>query len=174
MGSPLYRPVVYEKGALVLHMLRKVMGDEKFFKLLQAYLDQYRNKPSTTDDFRHLATDIYGDDLSWFFSEWYDRAVFAHWTLKADVTADTGGGATTKLTILQPDDLVKMPADVTFVGDKDDRFVVKNVMLDKKENLLEQKTPFVPVKIIVDEDGWVLKRLGEDNIWKATKPAETK
>ena len=69
------------------------------------------------------------------------------------------------MTVSQPNDLVIMPVDITFISDKDDRVVLKDVLLDKKENSVEQKTPFVPVKIVVDEDGWVLKRLGSDNIW---------
>jgi len=168
MGSGLYRPVVYEKGAVVLHMLRKVMGDEKFFRLMLAYVQQYKNKPSTVDDFRRLATEIHGKDLSWFFGQWYDRAVFAHWKIAAEVKTDTGGSSTTKITITQPEDLVIMPADITFISANQDRFVLKDVMLDKKENVLEQKTPFVPVRIIIDEDNWVLKRLGGDNIWSST------
>ena len=170
MASPMYRPIVYEKGALVLHMLRKVMGDEKFFRLMKQYVETYRNKLTTTDDFRRMASDINGADLSWFFAEWYDASIFAHWKVNAMVTPDAkGAGATTRATITQPDDLVKMPADVTFLGAHNERQVTKDVMLDKKENIVEAKTPFVPVKVIVDEDNWVLKRLGEDNIWSSTK-----
>jgi tetratricopeptide (TPR) repeat protein len=167
----LYRPVVYEKGALVLHMLRKVMGDEKFFELMRRYVEEYRNKATNVDDFRKLATTVNGSDLSWFFAEWYDRTVYAHWTVNAAVTPDGAGGASTKVTVMQPDDLVTMPADVTLIGEKGDRVVVKDVMLDKKETVVEAKSPFVPVKVVVDEDNWVLKRPGEDNMWpKPVKP----
>jgi hypothetical protein len=49
--------------------------------------------------------------------------------------------------------------------------VVKDVMLDKKENVVEAKSAFVPVKVIVDEENWVLKRPGPDNMWpKPAKP----
>ena len=161
----LYRPVVYEKGALVLHMLRKVMGEEKFFGLMRRYVEEYRNKPTNVDDFRKLASEVNGSDLSWFFAEWYESTVYAHWTVNAVVTPDGAGGASTKVTVLQPDDLVKMPADVTLIGEKGDRVVVKDVMLDKKETVVEQKGPFVPVKVIVDEENWVLKRPGADNMW---------
>jgi aminopeptidase N len=166
-AQALYRPIVYEKGALVLHMLRRVMGDEKFFQLLRQFVADYRNQPVTTDQFRKLANEIYGEDLSWFFAEWYDRAVYAHWKVEAAVTpaATPGGEVSTKVTITQPDDLITMPVDVTLLSDKGDRTIVKDVMLDKKENLVEAKTAYVPVKVIVDEANWVLKRPGPDNIW---------
>jgi TolA-binding protein len=170
--SPLYRPVVYEKGALVLHMLRHVMGDDKFFQLMRDYVETYKNKQTTVDDFRHLASQVFGEDLSWFFSEWYDQSVFAHWKVTADVTPDgSGGGAKTHILITQPDDLVRMPADVTLIGPKDEHQLVPMVMLDKKENTLDVTTPFKPVKVIVDEENWVLKRPGSDNIWSAEKEA---
>ena len=167
--SPLYRPVVYEKGALVLHMLRKVMGDEKFFRLMRQFVETYRNKPTTTDDFRKMASEIDGEDLSWFFAEWYDQAVFAHWKVSAEVKTDGGGGAEAKVTITQPDDLVKMPVDVTLIGSRGERQVVKDVMLDKKENVLQARTAFVPVRVVVDEEHWILRRLGKDNEWTSRR-----
>lgn len=171
-GGPMYRPIVYEKGALVLHMLRKVMGDEKFFSLMRQYVASYRNKSTTVEDFRRMANEINGKDLSWFFAQWYDRTVYAHWKVDAVATPDGGGaGASTKVTVMQPDDLVTMPADITLLGSKGEKQVVKDVLLDKKENIVEAKTPFVPVKVIVDEDNWVLKRPGADNIWPAEKAA---
>ena len=48
----------------------------------------------------------------------------------------------------------------------DEKQVVANVMLDKKEQTVEVTTPFVPVKVVVDEDFWVLHRPGSDNEWQ--------
>lgn len=168
--TPAYRPVVYEKGALVLHMLRKVMGDEKFFALLKQYVQTYKNQQSTVDDFRRLASSVYGQDLSWFFEEWFDRSVMTHWKVNAAIAAGTGSATKTHITITQPEDLVKMPADVTLLGEAaNQRKILKDLMLDKRENELDAETDFTPVKVIVDEDNWVLKRLGTDNIWEAAK-----
>jgi aminopeptidase N len=68
---------IYGKGALILHTLRYLIGDEAFFKSLRrmAYPDpkmelvkdgrQFRF--ATTDDFRHIAEQISGKKLDWFF-----------------------------------------------------------------------------------------------------------
>ena len=154
-SSPMYRPVIYEKGAIVLHMLRKVMGDEKFFKLLREYIAEYKNKPATMDDFRRLADKVNGEDLSWFFAEWIDQTVFAHW--KVDALTVSGGEKAgepvkEKIAVSQPDDLVKMPVDITLIGAGGERQVVANVMLDKKEQTVEATSAFKPVKVILDED----------------------
>ena len=177
-GMALYRPVIYEKGAIVLHMLRKVMGDAKFFALMREYVETYKNKPTTVDDFEKLAGKVNGEDLSWFFSQWIDRTVFAHYKVNVEVgekpearsQKPEGGTAAppgfgVKVTISQPDELVKMPADVTLIGIAGERQVVANVMLDKREQVVEVVCAFRPVQVIVDEGGWVLKRPGSDNIW---------
>jgi hypothetical protein len=115
-----------------------------------------------------MASRIHGQDLSWFFAEWYDSAIFAHYTVAVEVKEESGAFKS-KVTVLQPDDLIKMPADITLIGAKGERQVLANQVLDKKENVVEATTPFKPVKVIVDEDGWVLKRPGSDNIWSSEK-----
>src|SRR5579864_6244097 len=167
-------------------MLRKLMGDEKFFGLMREYVKTFKDKPTTVDDFRKMASSTYGQDLSWFFAQWIDQNVFAHWVLKVDVGEKSEArsqkpeGAETqpaaewpvKLTVTQPDDLVKMPVDVTMLGEKGERQVVPNVMLDQKEQVVNLTAPFKPVKVILDEDYWVLHRPGSDNIWPPEKVAK--
>lgn len=68
---------IYGKGAVVLHSLRYVMGDEAFFKFLRrmAYPDPAMERVkdgaqcrfATTEDVLHLAEEISGKQLDWFF-----------------------------------------------------------------------------------------------------------
>ncbi len=174
-SSALYRPVVYEKGALVLHSLQKVLGDDKFFAVMRRYVKKYHDQLTTVDDFRHLAVDVAGQDLSWFFSEWIDRAVYAHWTFaNVDIAASKAGDPyKVTLDLRQPDDLVVMPVDITFIGEKkEQRYVKENVMLDKIEQRVEATVPFKPVQVIIDESYWVLHSPQADNVWPAVKKEE--
>lgn len=163
-GTPPYRPVVYEKGALVLHALRKVMGDEKFFDLMKRFVGTYRDKPSVVDDFRRMASDVAGQDLSWFFSEWLDQSVFARWEFMG-VTGPNDGKLT--LVLKQPEDLMKMPVDITLVGENGQRKVIKDQMIDQYEQKIQIDSTFKPIKIILDEDYWILKHPGRHNVWPA-------
>ena len=61
---------VYRKGAWVLHMLRRVLGDETMFAVLAAYRAAFEGGSATTADFRAVAEAVSGRDLAWFFSEW--------------------------------------------------------------------------------------------------------
>jgi aminopeptidase N len=61
----------YEKGGLTLHMLRKYVGDEAFFKSLQLYLKTNEYKPVEVHQLRLAFEEVTGEDLNWFFNQWY-------------------------------------------------------------------------------------------------------
>ena len=73
---------VYQGGAQVLHMLRGVLGDDRFWAGIRLYYSRYRNSNASSDDFRHAMEDACratsdcpaeDRDLSWFFHEWLNR-----------------------------------------------------------------------------------------------------
>jgi len=61
---------VYNKGAWAVHMLRHVLGDATFFQTLATYRSLYEGGSATTEDFRQVAQNVAGRDLSWYFNEW--------------------------------------------------------------------------------------------------------
>jgi TolA-binding protein len=177
--SPLYRPMIYEKGATVLHALRKLVGDDKFFTIMRRYVTEYQDKPTTVDDFRHLAAQVAGRDLSTFFAEWLDRPGAAHWQIQtvtfdpATPPANASAATPTKVTlhIIQPDDLIVMPADITYHGAAGQEFVQKDVDLNAIDQDVTAAVPFRPTKIVIDEEHWILHDPGDDNVWTVDKPA---
>ncbi len=60
----------YQKGAWVLHMLRNLIGDEKFQEAIRNYYSRYMNSNATTDDFKHEMEVVSGLDLDMFFNQW--------------------------------------------------------------------------------------------------------
>ena len=60
----------YEKGAWVLHMLRRLIGDRAFFDGLRAYYRQHRLGNATTADLRAALEQTSGRPLDWFFQQW--------------------------------------------------------------------------------------------------------
>jgi hypothetical protein len=72
--SPELWALTGSKGAAVLHMLRYVIGDDKFFQALKAYAQQYAWKSASTEDFRKVAETVSGQDLGYFFIEWIESS----------------------------------------------------------------------------------------------------
>ncbi len=66
-------PLVYQKGAWVLHMLRLRVGDDKFFGGLRLYYRRHRDGNASTDDFRRAMEEASGQSLSRFFDQWLRR-----------------------------------------------------------------------------------------------------
>lgn len=63
----------YNKGGLVLHMLRTYVGDAAFFASLNHYLKKYAYTAVEVDELRMAFEDVTGEDLNWFFDQWYLR-----------------------------------------------------------------------------------------------------
>ena len=61
---------VYNRGAVTLHLLRKDLGDESFFKTLRAYSEKFRGQNVTTDDFVNTVNEVSGKDMTAFFDRW--------------------------------------------------------------------------------------------------------
>jgi len=65
-----FRALVYNKGAMVLHMLRRLVGDEAFFRGLRDFYATWRYKKAGTDDFRAAMEHAGGRPLTRFFEGW--------------------------------------------------------------------------------------------------------
>ena len=63
----------YPRGAAVLHMLRKHLGDEAFFKSLNHYLTSNAHQPVSTEDLRIAIEETTGQSMDWFFDQWLYR-----------------------------------------------------------------------------------------------------
>ena len=61
----------YNKGGQILHMLRKYVGDDAFFASLKLYLEKNKFKTAEAHDLRLAFEETTGEDLNWFFNEWY-------------------------------------------------------------------------------------------------------
>jgi aminopeptidase N len=64
----------YQKGGRVLHMLRKYVGDDAFFKSLNLYLTQNKFKSVEMHQLRLAFEEVTGEDLNWFFNQWFYSA----------------------------------------------------------------------------------------------------
>lgn len=60
----------YQKGAWVLHMLRKKLGDEVFWNGIREYYQKYQNSNALTSDFQSIMENVSNLDLNVFFQQW--------------------------------------------------------------------------------------------------------
>ncbi len=67
----MFDAVSYQKGGLILHMLRNYLGDDAFFSGLNRFLKTNEYKPVEAYQLRLALEEVSGKDLNWFFNQWY-------------------------------------------------------------------------------------------------------
>jgi len=61
----------YNKGGLIVHMLRSYIGDDAFFSGLKYYLTKNEYSDVEAHELRMAFEDVVGEDLNWFFNQWF-------------------------------------------------------------------------------------------------------
>ncbi|MCE2504030.1 MAG: T9SS type A sorting domain-containing protein [Chlorobi bacterium] len=69
-----YPTTIYDKGALVVGMLRYELGESRFFEAMRTYLNRYAYKTAGTDSLLAVCEEITGRELDWFFDQWVRQA----------------------------------------------------------------------------------------------------
>jgi aminopeptidase N len=72
----------YQKGALVLHMLRREVGDTAFFSALRDYYMAHRHGNALSSDLQAAVERAAGRPLDWFFDQWLRRPGFPELTIR--------------------------------------------------------------------------------------------
>jgi aminopeptidase N len=65
--------LLYNRGPLILHMLRSLVGDAQFEEMLRRFLAKADGGPATTEDFRQAVREVRGVDMAWLFEDWIAR-----------------------------------------------------------------------------------------------------
>ncbi len=119
----------YSKGALVLHMLRWVVGDENFFKGMKAYLNDPRLRFgfARTDDYKKHMEAASGRDLTGFFADWIYGQGYPKYTVNISQSVDNSlsvtlyqGQSHTSVSFFE------MPVPIKFYGAGTDTLMVFN------------------------------------------------
>lgn len=86
----MFDAVSYNKGGRILHMLRNYVGDEAFFKSLNLYLTANKFKSAEAEQLRLAFEEVTGEDLNWFWNQWYYGS--GHPVVDISYKADAGSG----------------------------------------------------------------------------------
>lgn len=109
--SPEFWAATAAKGAAVFNMLRSVLGDQNFFKLLKAIPEQYGWKSISTEQLRALAEQVSGENLQGFFIQWIESSGAPEFKMEYTVFR-TQKGFRVMGKIAQDLDTFRMPVDL--------------------------------------------------------------
>lgn len=152
---------LYEKGGRILHMLRRLLGDEPFWSSIRHYLTKHRTGSVETRDLARAIEEATGRVVDWFFDQWVIQGA-GHPELEVGSSWDAETGLAT-ITVTQthevkaPTPLFRLPTAVRFrVGDDDVDLPIE--ILDKQHSFvfaLDQE----PTQAIFDPGKHLLARV---------------
>jgi aminopeptidase N len=120
----IFDAVSYPKGACILNMLRKYVGDSAFFKSLNLYLTTNKFKSAEAQNLRLAFEEVTGQDLNWFWNQWYYGS--GHPKLDINYDYDTvNKTAKAYIKQIQPDKLFRLPFAIdVYEGSEKKRYKV--------------------------------------------------
>lgn len=151
----------YAKGAVVLHMLRGIVGDEKFFKILQNYLTSpLAYNSATTEDFQKVAEQTTGLNLDYFFKEWIYGESYPRYNYGWTTAKVADGSTSVSLRVTQTKNTTpeyfSMPVDIKIITVQGE--TTTTVFIDKATQDIEIPNIKGDVtQVLFDPDNKILK-----------------
>src|SRR5206468_7415208 len=117
--SAAYKSIVFYKGAMVFRMLRETMGTQKFNQLLKKFLDQFRNKNASIDDFERLTSQVAGKNMRYFFAQWVEGTGVPEFSVDYQIIRTRSAKFRTRGTVRQNFEILLIPVELIlhFYGD---------------------------------------------------------
>jgi aminopeptidase N len=153
--SPEFQSLVTDKGGMILHMLRGVVGEKDYLKIMREFAAKYAGKSATSDDFRELTEQVSGEKLTWFYSQWMDSTSAPEFKAKYTVyRLGSNKGFRIVGAISQDLDLFRMPVTVRI--DTDGRTEEKRIEVVGTDSPFSVETFGRPRRISIDPENRVL------------------
>jgi aminopeptidase N len=157
--SAAYQSIVFHKGAMVFRMLRESMGTEKFDRLLHSFLEQYRGKSASIDDFEKLASQIAGENLRYFFAQWVEGTGVPEFTVDYQIIRTRSGKFRTRGTVKQTLDTLRMPVQLMLRAEGDNQTTTTRI--EGKSEDFDFESNGQPLEVVVDPNYKIL-RMSDD------------
>src|SRR5918999_6156904 len=132
--SAAYQSIVFHKGAMVFRMLRESLGNEKFNQLLRMFLQQYRGKNASIDDFEKLTSQVAGRNMRYFFAQWLEGTGVPEFSVDYQIIRTRNGKFRTRGTVRQNFENLNMPVELTLRSEGGDAQTKKLIFAGRSED----------------------------------------
>ncbi|HYK19917.1 MAG TPA: M1 family aminopeptidase, partial [Pyrinomonadaceae bacterium] len=157
--SAAYQSIVFYKGSMVFRMLRETIGRDKFDKLLATFLENYKGKNASIDDFEKLADKVSGESLRYFFAQWVEGTGVPEFTVDYQIIRTRAGKFRTRGTVKQNLEALHMPVELLLRAEGDNQ--QKIVRIDGKSEDFDFESNGQPIEVVVDPNNKIL-RMSDD------------
>jgi hypothetical protein len=152
-----YNYIMYAKGAFAFKLLRDTIGQQKFDQLMRSYLQEYRGKNASIDEFEKMATKVAGNNLRYFFARWVEGTGVPEFQTDYLIIRTRGGKFVTRGTIKQNYDNLRLPVEVQLLSEGENKS--KLVVLDMEDASADFniESEGKPLGVVVDPNYKILR-----------------
>jgi len=155
--SVAYQYIMYAKGAFVFKLLRDTLGEQKFNQLLTTFLQKYRGKSASIDDFEKLTTEVAGDNMRYFFARWVEGTGVPEFTADYLIIRTRGGKFVTRGTIKQNYDNLRLPVEIQLRSEGEGGLKTVKVEVDEASADFNIESEGKPLGIVIDPNYKILR-----------------
>jgi aminopeptidase N len=149
----------YEKGAWVLHMLRRRLGDEAFFRGLRAYYKAHASSNATTEDLRASLEKASGKDLKEFFTRWVYQSGHPIYEWSSQNAGQPDGRNVVTIVINQVQTGAAFPDPIPVTVTSEGQTTRLTLMPKGKTATAHIRVGKAPIEIQIDPENTLLKEL---------------
>jgi aminopeptidase N len=157
--SAAYQSIIFHKGAMVFRMLRETMGKEKFDQLLRNFLEQYRGKNASIDDFEKLASQVAVVNLRYFFAQWIEGTGVPEFTVDYQIIRTRAGKFRTRGTVKQNLEALRLPVQLMLRTEGDTQTTTTRI--EGKSEDFDFESNGQPLEVVVDPNYRILRMSDE-------------
>lgn len=156
------RAIGYGKTAMVFHTLRRMVGDELFYRSLRKFYADKIWQHAGWKDIQNTFEGVCGKDLTWFFDQWVNREGAPFLELGKTGTEKTDDGWVTRAEIIQENPPYQFPLPIQIGLDNESSMTI--VDIKEQVNVVSIKTKSQPLTITIDPQCEVFRRFYAEEI----------
>ncbi len=157
--SAAYQSIMFHKGAMVFRMLRETIGKEKFDRLLHAYLQTFRGKNTSIDDFEKLASQVVSENMRYFFAQWVEGTGVPEFSVDYQIIRTRDGKFRARGTVKQTLEALRMPVQLMLRAEGDTKTTTVN--MEGRSEDFDFESGGQPLEVVVDPNFRIL-RMSDD------------
>ncbi len=155
--SVAYQYLMFGKGAFVFKLLRDTLGEQKFNQLLRNYLQQYRGKNASIDEFEKLTTQVAGVPMRYFFARWVEGTGVPEFTSDYQIIRTRGGKFVTRGTVKQNYDNLRLPLELQLRAEGDGGLKTVTVQIEDASADFNIESDGRPLEVVIDPNHKILR-----------------
>ena len=152
-----YQYLMFGKGAFVFKLLRDTLGEQKFNQLLRTFLQQYRGKNASIEDFEKLTTQVAGQPMRYFFARWVESTGVPEFTTDYQIIRTRGGKFITRGTVKQNYDNLRLPLELQLRAEGDNGLKTVTVQIEDASADFNIESDGKPLQVVVDPNFKLLR-----------------